>query len=134
MVERLDLPVFTNVFRLRRRLYRIYDVELPVPVSLLQVVAFSAAAVLVFTALRAGGVDLTPGSAWVFIVPPGVFAWLANRSVADERTPLEWGTAQVRHLLEPRTLAALEPATATPRPAPVLVRVWRRARRHEVVG
>ena len=111
-VDRLDLPVFTNVFRLRRRLYRIYDVELPVPVSLLQVGVFAAAAVLVFTVLQAAGVGVTPGSAWAFVVPPGVRAWLANRSVADERSPVEWGTAQVRHLLVPRTLAALEPASS----------------------
>jgi hypothetical protein len=128
-VDTIELPVFTRVFRLRRRLYRIYDVELPAPVSLLQLAVFAVAAAAAFAALRGAGIDLTPGSAWAYVVPPVVLAWLAGRALADDRSTAEWMAAHARHLVEPRTLVALEPRRGG-RSTAVAVVVWgRRVRR-----
>jgi hypothetical protein len=129
-MDRLELPVFTSVFRLRRRLYRIYDVELPVPVSLAQAALFAGAAFTVFGVLQAAGVPLSPGSAWAYLVPPGLAAWLGNRRLSDERTPLEWAGAQLRHAVEPRSLTALAPARPA-RAASLHVRVWTARRRRD---
>ncbi|MGH9246336.1 MAG: TcpE family conjugal transfer membrane protein [Acidimicrobiales bacterium] len=122
--DEVELPVYTSIFRLQRRLYRVYDVELPVPVTFPQVAAFLMAAFFDVLLLRAVGVELTPASAWAFLVPPAVAAWVANRRIADERSPLEWGVAQLRHLAEPRTLTGLAPAHE-PDSLSFTVAVWR---------
>lgn len=107
--DEIELPVYTSIFRLQRRLYRVYDVDLPAPVTFPQVVAFLLAAFVTVVALRMIGVDLTPGSAWVFLVPPAMAAWVANRRISDERSPAQWCASQLRHLVEPRTLTSFSP-------------------------
>ena len=84
------------------------------PISFPQATAFLVVAVLMFVLLRAVGVELSPGTAWAFLVPPGVAAWLANRPVADQRSPLQWIGAQLRYL--PRAALDHRPRLR-PRPA-----------------
>lgn len=104
----MDLPTYSGVFSFEKRLYAIYDFELPVPVSLFQMVAFVAA--LLVMVVVAGGVfevELTPGSTWAFVVPPVLTAYVASRPLADGRRPHHWFFSQVRYLGEPRTLVRL---------------------------
>jgi hypothetical protein len=122
--EEIELPVYTSIFRLQRRLYRVYDIELPVPITFPQVAAFLLAAFVDVIVLRAVGVELSPGTAWLYLVPPAVAAWLANRRISDERSPVDWVAAQVRHLVEPRTLTGLE-ADHEPAELSFTVDVWR---------
>jgi TcpE family len=99
-----DLPTYTSVFRLKRRLYAIYDWELPVPLGLLEVAVF-AAGVAVFAGLAAAfGIELSPRTAWFFVVPPGFLAYLARQPIADGKQPHAWFLAQVKYVLEPRVL------------------------------
>ena len=42
----MDLVTYTSVFRIERRLYKVFDIELPRPVSLVQAGAFVAVIVL----------------------------------------------------------------------------------------
>ena len=103
----MELPTYTSVFRLRRRLYAVYDWELPVPIGLLEVGVF-AGGVIVFAALaRLLGIELTAASAWFFVVPPGFLAYLAHQPVADHKQPHAWAATQVRYLLEPRLIHRL---------------------------
>lgn len=110
-----ELPTYTSVFQLERRLYALYDLELPVPVGLLQAGVFAGTAGMSLLGMRLLGLDLTAGTAWVVLVPPGFAAWCASRPVVEGRRPHRWLAAQVRHLLEPRRLDAVrdrhEPGT-----------------------
>lgn len=126
--EEVELPVYTSIFRLQRRLYRVYDIELPVPISFPQVAAFLLAVFVDVIVLRAIGFELSPGTAWAYLVPPAVAAWLANRRISDERSPADWCLAQIRHLVEPRTLTGLAPARE-PDELHLSVDVWRPRRK-----
>lgn len=100
----VELPTYTAVFRLKRRLYAIYDWELPVPVGLLEVGVFAAGVAVCALLAELVGVPLSPGSAWFFIVPPGFLAYAARRPLADAKQPHAWAWARVRYALEPRRL------------------------------
>lgn len=104
------LPTYTSVFRLRRRLYAVYDWELPVPVGLLEIAVFSGGLGFFTLLARVLGIPLTAGTAWFFVVPPGFLAYLARQPVADHKPPHKWAVAQLRFVLEPRQLAGLEAA------------------------
>lgn len=112
-----ELPTYTSVFRLERRLYAIYDWELPVPIGLAGAVAFVGAALVFLVIGRLLGIDLTPGSAWFYVVPPAFAAYLIRRPVGDAKQPHAWLGARLRYLLEPRVLHRLaearEPARVT---------------------
>ncbi|MDP8971342.1 MAG: conjugal transfer protein [Actinomycetota bacterium] len=119
-----ELPTYTSVFRLERRLYAIYDWELPIPVGLAQAGTFLAAVTVFWVLGRLLGIELTAGSAWFYLVPPAFVSYLARMPLADHKQPHRWLASQVRYLLEPRVLLRL----AEPRePAVVTVRasVWR---------
>lgn len=103
----MELPTYTAVFRLKRRLYAIYDWELPVPVGLLEIAVFAAGVALCAVVAQLIGLELTPGSAWFFVVPPGFLAYAARRPLADGKPPHAWAWAQLRYLLEPRLLHGL---------------------------
>lgn len=105
-----ELPTYTSVFRLRRRLYALYDFELPVPVGLAEAGVFLLAAGIFWVLGHALGIAFTPGSAWFFVVPPGFLAYLARLPVADGKQPHALVAARIRYLLEPRALHRLAEA------------------------
>ncbi|MGH9069855.1 MAG: conjugal transfer protein [Acidimicrobiales bacterium] len=118
----MEMPTYTSIFTLRRKLYAIYDWELPRPVELAQVGVFVVGVALVFVFTTALGHGLTAANAWMFIVPPGAVAWYATQPVADEKTIGGWLGSQLRYLCEPRKIAASalgsSPGPRPPRPRP----------------
>jgi len=114
----VELPTFSAVFGFEKRLYAIYDLELPVPVSLFQAGVFLLALAATLGATTLAGVGLTAGSAWVFVVPPATAAYLASRPLGDGKRPHHWLASQARHLIEPRTLVRLRPDRAPTRIRP----------------
>lgn len=106
----MELPTYTSVFTLERRLYAIYDLELPAPIGFFQAAAFVAAAAVFLLAGQVLGIPLSAGTAWFYLVPPGFAAWIASKPVAEGKRPHAWVLAQLRHLGEPRVLHRLAPA------------------------
>lgn len=104
------LPTYTAVFRLRRRLYAIYDWELPIPVGLLEVAVFAVALGVVALLARLLAIPLTPGTAWFFLVPPGFLAYLARQPIVDHKPPHAWLGSQLAFALQPRRLVGLAEA------------------------
>jgi hypothetical protein len=98
------MPTYTSIFSLRRKLYAIYDWELPRPVELVQVGVFVMGVVAVWLVTRAIGVGFSPSTGWVFVVPPGALAWCATQPVADGKSVGAWLVAQVGFLFEPKAL------------------------------
>ncbi|HVL98575.1 MAG TPA: TcpE family conjugal transfer membrane protein [Egibacteraceae bacterium] len=119
----IPLPTYTSVFRLRRRLYAVYDWELPVPVGLFETGVFVAAAGLFALIARVLGVEFGPGTAWFYVVPPLFIAYLARQPVADAKQPLDWAGSHARYLLEPRTVHRLADARGRSAVA-VTAEVW----------
>jgi hypothetical protein len=105
----VELPTYSAVFGFEKRLYAIYDLELPVPVSLFQAGVFLLALAATLATTTIVGIGLSAASAWVFVVPPATAAYLASRPLADGKRPHHWLASQVRHLTEPRTLVRLRP-------------------------
>lgn len=124
----IELPTYTSLFRLRRRLYAIYDWELPVPIGLFEAGVFIAVALLFVLLGQVLGIRLTAGSAWFYLVPPGFAAHLARKPVADRKEPHAWALGQLRYLLEPRVLHRLA-ETRAPSEVTVSVATWQPRRR-----
>lgn len=105
----MELPTYTSAFTLERRLYALYDLELPAPVSLTQAATFGAVVALVVVVARAAGLGLSARTAWLFVVPPWGAAWAASRPLIEARRPHRWLLSQLRWLAQPRVLHRLEP-------------------------
>lgn len=98
---------YTSAFRYERRLYGVFDMQLPRPATFAQVGVW---AVTLGAMLLAAGADLLPlgvSSLWLYIAIPFGAAWAAGQPGPDRRPLHRWMIAQVRYLLRPRRLYGL---------------------------
>ena len=120
----MELPTFTSIFNVERKLYAVYDIELPFPVSVMQAGAVILSFLGALLLLHVLGVVPSASTGWLYIVPPGIAGWAASQPVADHKKLHTWLYSQLRHLAEPRVLHRLrrpyEPAVLR-----VSASIWR---------
>jgi MinD-like ATPase involved in chromosome partitioning or flagellar assembly len=122
----VDLPTYTNIWRIEKRLYKLYDFRLPMPLPVGQIAIFTAIAVPYVIILTVLGLPFSHTSFWLYVLPPAVLAWLATRPVLESKRLPELIVSQVRYLGEPRTWCRLAALTEKDEIV-VVARVWRRA-------
>ncbi|WP_304453526.1 TcpE family conjugal transfer membrane protein [Nocardiopsis sp. YSL2] len=124
----MDLPTYTNIWRIEKRLYKLYDFRLPMP---LPVGTFGVALgvfalwVILLSILNA---PFAFGNGWhlvMWVVPPGVITVLATRPVIEGKRLTELLISQARFLTEARVYTRLAPEYE-PAEVRVSVRVWHR--------
>jgi len=124
----VDLPTYTNIWRIEKRLYKLYDFRLPMP---LPVGTFGVALgvfalwVVLLSILNA---PFAFGNGWhlvLWVVPPGVITVLATRPVVEGKRLTELLISQARFLAEARVYTRLAPEYE-PSEVRVAVRVWHR--------
>src|SRR6202020_3130584 len=97
--QRVDLPTYTNIWRIEKRLYKLYDFRLPMPLPGAQIAVFLAFAVPYVLVLSLIGLPFSHTLLWVYVLPPGVLAWLTTRPVLEGKRLPELIMAQPRYLL-----------------------------------
>jgi hypothetical protein len=105
-----DLPVYTVVLSLPRRITHIGEIPLPRPYPLVEaafIVGTLAAMLVVSWRLR---LPVRPEWAWLYLLLPWAAGQLATRPLADRKPAHIWLAAQLRYLVaEPRLMARLRP-------------------------
>lgn len=107
----MELPTYTNIWKIEKRLYKLYDFRLPMPVPVGQVTAFLAIAVPYMLILTMAGMPFSHTWVWLYVLPPGVLAWLVTRPVLEGKRLPELVASQLRYLSEPRTWCRMTPLT-----------------------
>lgn len=121
----MDLPTYTNIWRIEKRLYKLYDFNLPMPLPMVQIGVFIGVLIPWVVLLRL--VQVPFSSPWhvFYLVPPGLVTYLATRPVLEGKRLTELLLAQLRYLTEPRTWCRLTPAYE-PERARIDATVWHR--------
>src|SRR6266702_4051714 len=120
----VDLPTYTSIWRIEKRLYKLYDFRLPMPLPIGQVTVFVAIAVPYVVLLTMLGLPFNHTLIWLYILPPGLATWLVTRPVLESKRLPELIRSQWRYLAEPRVLCRM--ALLTERDVVVVTgRVWR---------
>jgi conjugation transfer TcpE-like protein len=122
----VELPTYTNIWKIEKRLYKLYDFRLPMPLPVGQIAAFLAIAVPYTLILTMVGMPFSHTWLWVYILPPGVLAWLVTRPVLEGKRLPELVHSQLRYLSEPKTWCRLAPLTEKD-DVVLTARVWRSA-------
>ena len=128
----MDLPTYTSIWRIEKRLYKLYDFRLPMPVPVGQIAVFAAITVPYVIILTVLGLPFSHTLFWLYVLPPGVLTWLATRPVLESKRLPELIISQVRYLGEPATWCRMSPL-AEKDEVVVVGRVWRRAAEQEPV-
>ena len=122
----MELPTYTNIWKIEKRLYKLYDFRLPMPLPVGQVAAFLAIAIPYTLILTMAGMPFSHTWLWLYLLPPGALAWLVTRPVLEGKRLPELLLSQLRYLTEPRVWCRMAPASE-PDQIFVMARVWRSA-------
>ncbi|HEX7993015.1 MAG TPA: conjugal transfer protein, partial [Streptosporangiaceae bacterium] len=118
------LPTYTSIWRIEKRLYKLYDFRLPMPLPIGQVAVFAAIAVPYVVLLTVLGLPFNHTLIWLYVLPPGLATWLVTRPVLESKRLPELIKSQLRYLAEPRVLCRMAPL-AERDVVLVTARVWR---------
>ena len=121
----MDLPTYTNIWRIEKRLYKLYDFRLPAPLPITWIAVFVGITVPYIFFLVVIGLPFNHNLVWLYVLPPGVLTWLTTRPVIESKRLPELVSSQLRYLSEPRTWCRLTPF-AEKDDVSVSVRVWHR--------
>ncbi|WP_433350644.1 TcpE family conjugal transfer membrane protein [Microtetraspora malaysiensis] len=122
----MDLPTYTNIWRIEKRLYKLYDLKLPTPLPIVWIGVFVGVLVPWWTFLLLVGLPFDAPWHVVYLVPPGIVTWLSTRPVIEGKRLTELLQSQVRYLAEPRTWCRMAPVSESDE-ITLTVRVWRSA-------
>ncbi|WP_267898467.1 TcpE family conjugal transfer membrane protein, partial [Actinomadura harenae] len=122
----MDLPTYTSIWRIEKRLYKLYDLRLPMPLPLVQIGVFAGMFIPWVLVLRLVGIPFKSPWHVLYLVPPFVLTFAATRPVIEGKRLTELLLSHTRYLSEPRTWCRLTPIRE-PREVVVVGRVWRRA-------
>lgn len=119
----MDLPTYTNIWRIEKRLYKLYDFRLPAPLPINWIAVFAGITVPYIFILILIGLPFNHTLVWLYVLPPGVLTWLTTRPVIENKRLPELLESQVRYLAEPRVWTRLTPLSEKDQIA-VSARVW----------
>lgn len=109
MSEGLTMPTYTSLYGVERRLHKIFDIDLPRPVAISQLVVFVVSLIADVVILNVVGYHPPASMLFIYVLPPGLIAWFSNHDFCEGQRALPWASAQLRHLLvEPRELQRLQ--------------------------
>jgi MinD-like ATPase involved in chromosome partitioning or flagellar assembly len=105
----VDLPTYTNIWRIEKRLYKLYDFRLPAPLPITWIGVFVGITVPYVVFLIIIGLPFNHTLVWLYVLPPGVLTWLTTRPVIEGKRLPELVTSQVRYMTEPRAWCRMAP-------------------------
>ena len=121
----MELPTYTSIWRIEKRLYKLYDFRLPMPLPVGQIAVFAAVTVPYIVLLTLFGLPFNHNLFWLYVLPPGLLTWLATRPVLESKRLPELIISQARYIGEPSTWCRMAPL-AEKDEVVVFGRVWRR--------
>jgi hypothetical protein len=119
----VDLPTYTNIWRIEKRLYKLYDFRLPAPLPINWIAVFAGITVPYILLLVAIGLPFNHSLVWLYVLPPGVLTWLTTRPVIESKRLHELLESQIRYLAEPRVWCRMAPLAEKDQ-ITVAARVW----------
>ncbi|TQN32848.1 MinD-like ATPase involved in chromosome partitioning or flagellar assembly [Haloactinospora alba] len=121
----MDLPTYTNIWRIEKRLYKLYDFRLPQPLPVVTLGVFLGVFFGWILLLNLVGFPWRSPFHVVWLVPPGIITFLATRPVIEGKRLTELLVSQGRFLTEARVYTRMSPEREPSR-VTLTVRVWHR--------
>lgn len=101
----IELNTHTGLWHVEKKIYRIYDVTLPVPLGVRQIVVALGFGVPWIWLVHLLRVPFHPPFGYlIYLVPPGLLAWSSGRSMLENKSMLQYVSSQLRFVGEPKQL------------------------------
>jgi len=122
----MQLRTYTGLWGVEKRLYKFYDISLPYPISVKQLGIFLSSALVWWGAMALFQVPFDPPWNVVWLAPPFLITYYANRPVAEGKSLADYVSSQVNYFSGPRVYTALAPASADLERKRVFAKTWQR--------
>jgi hypothetical protein len=120
----LLLRTHTSLWQVEKRLYKVYDYTLPMPVSLKQLGFFLAFTIPWWMILKAVGLPFASPWHLIWLAPPAVATFFASRPVAEGKRLGELVWSQGTYLSQPRVITGAFQAFKEPEVLHVTAAAW----------
>jgi hypothetical protein len=103
----MEVKTFTQFWNTERKLYAIYDIALPVPISLKVVGAFVVAGIPWWGLLWLVHAPFGNPSYLLWIIPPAGLGYIASKPLFQRKTMIQFAESLFRFYGQPKRLAGL---------------------------
>ncbi|MFC4560532.1 TcpE family conjugal transfer membrane protein [Nocardiopsis mangrovi] len=121
----MDLPTYTNIWRIEKRLYKLYDFRLPQPLPVVTLGVFLGVCAVWVALMSLIGVPFVTPWHVIWLVPPFIITFFATRPVIEGKRLTELLLSYGRYFTEARVYTRLAPEHEQAE-IRVTVRVWHR--------
>lgn len=107
----MEIRNFTNFWNMERKVYSIYDLQLPAPINLRAAGIFVGTAVPYWGILIALGVPFNIELGIVWLALPAILAFIGNKPIFEGKSFIDYIVSRFRFLFESKRYKGIEPAT-----------------------
>lgn len=106
----MKIKTYTDLWSMEKKLYSVYDLALPAPVSLRAVGIFIGVSLPWMGMLALLTVPLSPLGLILYISAPVLIAWLGSKPFFEGKNLFQYATSRFRFLFQSRIYNNLTPA------------------------
>jgi hypothetical protein len=108
----MEIRTFTTFWNMEKKLYSIYDLQLPFPIPIRSVIVFGAVGLPYWFLLNIFGLEfgLSP-TVIIWVVPPIFIAFIADKPIFQGKNIIDFMKSTSSFLMESKTYKGLAPAT-----------------------
>lgn len=106
----MQIKTYTDLWSMEKKLYAIYDLQLPAPVSLRAVGIFIGIAIPWVALLAFFSVPANPPWFILYIAPPGVVAWLGSKPFFEGKNLFQYLGSRLQFIFQSKTYYNLAPS------------------------
>lgn len=107
----MQIRNFTNFWNIDRKIYSIYDLQLPAPVSLRAIGIFVGTAIPYWGVLILAGLGLSLETLIVWLGLPIIAALIGNRPIFEGKSLIDYISSRIKFIFESKRYKGIEPAT-----------------------
>lgn len=107
----MEIRTFTSFWNVEKKIYSIYDLQLPVAISIRSVGVFVAVAVPYWVILAIFGVPFNLSLIIVWLALPTIVAILGNRPIFEGKNLIDYVQSRVKYIFESKKYKGLQPST-----------------------
>lgn len=107
----MEIKTFTSFWNIEKKIYSIYDIQLPFAVSIRSVGVFAATGIPYWLILSMFGVPFGLSSMIFWVAPPLVFAIIGNRPIFEGKNIVDYLSSQIKYLFESKRYKGLNAST-----------------------